>query len=999
MKRRRWLAAATRALVASGLAWGCVARVQAQALSNDRFNVQIGGNGEISSLRLTGDAFPTNYVMNRSNAPTQDTADHEWVGELIFSYRINGGAWTSALTNQSSDVRKIAKNGNAVSVSYENSSSPSGVRNFKLVETYSLVDDYLYWEIAVTNTGTQSLEIGDFGLPLPFNEYWFAKDVIYETRTVYQSFTGNNSSYITVSRPSGVGPFLLLVPDATTGAGFEYMDNWRPEEHGASLWAAGAGMPKWSNGLNVFYIHSNAIKSTHRGYLPNTSLMLAAGASKTYAFKFFKVQSQEEVKQKLYDSGLIDVSVAPGMIFATDMTAKIDLHTKKPIQTVTAKYPAETTLTAIAGGAQDHNLYQLNLSHLGQNDLTVSYGDGETTTLQFYAIEPIDAAIQRHATFMVDHTQSHDMNDPLYQIFDDWMMDTKSRRGVVGSWGWGDDWGWTHGQFLAEKNAQTPVASEIRALDDYLNASWGKVIDSRSYVVSDWWCQTPDCAYDRPFAYPHVVNTYLSMFKVAQRYPTLVQYRQPADTYLLRAYHVLNTLYSGRADPGTGYMGEQTLPELMQALRDAGHTSEAQFVGNVISQLYAAFKSKPYPYGSEYSYDNTGEEAVYMAAKVSGDTSVLDKVNTKTRACRGQQPVWYYYADPVTLNGENWWQFQYSVSLVGYCMDDWLRSYSKTPEQDERLSYAAKIANVGAINSGQIDAAPENLGTVAWTYQASKGDVYIGTKADSGTLHNGWRQMSGEADLGLFGALRILSSDVAIDPIFGLFGYGCDVTQHGNCYEIKPKDGVFKRLNLITEHVYLELDRDRYSAATLSNSRDFVSLTLQNQTADAHTTKLTLSGLAPGKYDVSLGAASAGTLTVENGKPASLALSLGSEASYELRIGVGCKAEDPTVKNGSGGANGAGGANGGTGTAPGGSPGGVVGGPSGGAAGDAALTGAGTGGGVATGTPGGKAGGCGCRVAAAASTRTPVAVAGLWLFALARLGWRGTRRRRQSARG
>lgn len=77
-------------------------------------------------------------------------------------------------------------------------------------------------------------------------------------------------------------------------------------------------------------------------------------------------------------------------------------------------------------------------------------------------------------------------------------------------------------------------------------------------------------------------------------------------------------------------------------------------------------------------------------------------------------------------------------------MDDWVRNHSTTPELDERLNYAAKIANVGAINSGQIDSDPANLGTVSWTYQAMKGNVYRGN-AEGGELHNGWRQMAGDA--------------------------------------------------------------------------------------------------------------------------------------------------------------------------------------------------------------------------------------------------------------
>ncbi len=373
----------------------------------------------------------------------------------------------------------------------------------------------------------------------------------------------------------------------------------------------------------------------------------------------------------------------------------------------------------------------------------------------------------------------------LKGVFDDWMMDTKAKRGLSGGSGWGDDWGWTHGEFLAEKNAQTPVASEVSALDTYLDAVWARAIDNTSYIVQDWWCppgtsasNIMGCYYDRAYAYPHAFNTYFSMYKIASLYPDLVSYHLSADAYLLRAYNILHTLYSGHGNAGTGYMGEQTLPDIAAALTAGGHTTEATFVNNVIKQLYQAFSGSKYPYGSEYTYDNTGEEAVYMAARQNGDASVLAKVNAKTRACRGQEPVWYYYADPVTLNGENWWQFQYTASLAGTCMDDFVRNQSSAPELDERLSYAAKIANISAINSGQIDSDPANLGTVSWTYQAMKGNVYVNSfDPPSSKLHDGWREMAGEADLGLFGAIRILSADVANDPVFGLIGYGCDVVQ------------------------------------------------------------------------------------------------------------------------------------------------------------------------------------------------------------------------------
>ncbi len=44
-------------------------------LSNNVFSISVGDYGDISSLRLVGDTFNTNYVMNSSNAPKQNTAD------------------------------------------------------------------------------------------------------------------------------------------------------------------------------------------------------------------------------------------------------------------------------------------------------------------------------------------------------------------------------------------------------------------------------------------------------------------------------------------------------------------------------------------------------------------------------------------------------------------------------------------------------------------------------------------------------------------------------------------------------------------------------------------------------------------------------------------------------------------------------------------------------------------------------------------------------------
>ncbi|MFE6079117.1 DUF5695 domain-containing protein [Paenibacillus sp. NPDC057886] len=877
-------------------------KTYAYELSTDKLILQTGTHGEISSIKIKGDAFPTEYVMNATVAPEQNTTDHQWLGELMFTYRLNGGAWTKAWTNLSADGRTITNSGNQVTVTYANASNAQGIRNFKVIETYTTQPDgSILWKIEVQNTSGQKLEIGDFGLPLPFNEQWTYGDAIYETRVVTHSFVGNNSSYITASRPSGIGSYLMLIPDATTGAGFEYQDRWRNEEHPGSKWAWNpANEGKWIEGLNVFYIHSNVIKSTNRGYLPNTSLTLEAGQSKTYGFKFLAVADEQAAKNALYDAGHIDVIVVPGMIVPTNQKAKVDLRTSK---TITKVQNANGTVIPLKENkAGDHKIYELQFSQLGPNNVTVEYDGGKKTVLQFYAIDPIDKALQDHSTFMVDKTQWNLPGDIRDKVFDDWMMNTKSKRNVFnGYWGWGDDWGLTHGQFLAEKNTLTPVAREIRAVDDYLEtAIWTNLMNGHheDYLIHDFLMPEPNTTPTyRGYAYPHVYNTYFSMYKIAKLYPDIVTYKHDKEVYLLRAYNIFKALYEGPVayNWNTGLMGELTTPDIIQALKAEGYDNEANDMMEKMRTKYGNFKNTTYPYGSEYSYDNTGEEAVYTLAKLHSDQAaeqgkaleIMGKINAKTRASRGHMPVWYYYTDPVTITGENWFNFQYTTSLAGYAMDDWIRFHeSSNREEQQRLSYAAKIANVGAINSGQISSDPDNIGAAAWTYQAEKGNY--GTNGTGGganvPLLNGWRGMTGEADLGLFGALQTLSADVAVDPIFGLTGYGADVTLANGRYNVIPLDGLFKRLNLITEKLYIELDKDQYTGAKLAPTKDYVWLDMKNLTPNQpHQTSITFQGLKSGTYQIKVDGQVQGKFNAYKAIN-TLKVDVGSAASYSVEL-------------------------------------------------------------------------------------------------------------------
>lgn len=894
-------------------------------LTNGQLQIKIGEYGQIESLRIIDeeneDFNKTEYVLNGKNAPEQGkSGEHQWMGELIFATKRDGD-WEEFKTSEA-ERRTIEKNGNKITVTYEG--------DYKVVETYSVNGESIRWEVLVINDKEGDLVIGDWGMPMAFNQYWtsaYNGEELYDTRCVYHSFVGKNSSYIYATRPSGQGKMLLFTPVSETGAGFEYRDHWRVNNgHNGSVWAQ--DQAGYHSGLDVFYIHSENIQKTGSGYMESTSITLGAGESKKYAFEFTAVDDEADLKRTLYKKNIIDAVAVPSMVFSTDMPAKFYLHANDNVEItkVYGKCVHETKLYStqenmvnnnhectgqaeIAFGEkvvyekENYYVYDIKLNCLGANHVFVEYtvgGEKCETMLQFYAMEPLADAIDRRSEFLIKH-QTDTPGQVGDKTFDDWMMDDKANRAdITGGywqmsyWGYGDDWALTHGTYLAQKNVYMPVKAQVKAVDEYLDvAIWNTLMreHQEDYLIHDFLSEEPNLSPTyRGYAYPHIYNTYFAMYRICAAYPDLIDYKEDRITYLLRAYNILKALYSDKVayNWATGLMGEITTPDIIDALYFEGLDEEAKEVERIMGIKYNNFKNTKYPYGSEYSYDNTGEEAVYTLAKMNGNETMMYKIDLKTRACRGLQPVWYYYANPVTICGENWWNFQYTAALAGYCMDDYLRYMDKEMTDDERaiaqrVNYGGKLANFTAINSGQIDSDIENIGTVAWTYQAELGHNG-GQGTGGGKLHNGWRQMAGEADLGLFGALEIISADVARDPVFGLFGYGCEVEEGKDKYTIIPRDGLFMRLNLIGEKLSLEMTGATYEKAIVNKDKSYIELKVKD---DEAYTAITVAGLEEGeRYAL-----------YENGKLK--AVSFGEKATFSY-VGSGGKVvirKNPLAKN------------------------------------------------------------------------------------------------------
>lgn len=982
-------------------------------ISNDSLRVKIGDLGQIEFLhinnnRLNNSGREVNFVLPNDTSP-QNGPEHQWMGEMIFSYRTSedgefpegregfvevdtnktlaaGGSTTysNATENLATNpyIEKNVVSDKRVEINFigqdENSTTPRTMKGFDVKSVFDMdtEDGSLLWEITLTNKSSKYIEFGDVGLPMPWNNKYTSRNSVYNERVTVHTFAGADSGYAYAIRCSGEGNFILFVPVPESGARIEYIDNWVGNNNGVSgernsslfrNWTCDSG--GWQPGLSVYYIHSKDISKTGRGYFTDkTSLILAPGESKTYQFKFYAVRAGDNSPQEsadspnnasnsmeereknmrsiLYNNGMVDAIAVPGFQTVINMPTKLALHyndeiirnVEVDIQCVHENDPFDQEHIPVQqaglvnnrrGGrglhdgnpnynesckfvekkivdGEQYHIYDLTFGCIGNNSVRVEYelkvGDKwekKFTQYEFNVMAELDEAVETHSKFMLDNQHDDDPESPTYGIYKDWYLasgeDPNTRTH------WGDDWSHDNVNFMAMKNYMIPDPEEIESLERYLiDFMWENYMKytQDKYIVANYLrdsgiYSSSSAPYTRTFSEMMVVTAYFNMYRIQKAYPDLMDYRAPRKFYLDKAYNI----YYNRVGSGTvGFYGEQQVPDIIEALRAEGMIEEA----NNLQRKFARDKGRAmanaqYPYGSEFAYDNTGEEGAYAAAKAlrtyyPEDSAVgnalrnMEKAEWKTRAMRGIQPTWYHYGNPVFIGGEHWWNFQYTASLAGSIMDDWLRYQDNEWDTDsrawaQRVNYAAKLSNFNAINMGQIS--DKYIGSVSWRYTMYKGghgamDVY-----DGGTrvMNNGWNDFSGEADEGIYGSLLLISADVVTDPIFGLVGYGSEVSKDEDVYKIIPKDGFGKRFNVIDDKIYVSLVQDACTDIEIKEDGTYIGMTIKPLVSSEHLSQIQLSGggIKDGFYSIKLDGEDAGQCYVKDNKGVANVIISGSD--------------------------------------------------------------------------------------------------------------------------
>jgi hypothetical protein len=775
-------------------------------------------------------------------------------------------------------------------------------------ESFALAAGALTWTVTLQNPGPRAVEVGDLALPLELAERAGARGDIYTKKLLRHSLVNGHGSWVYWQRSNAVGPYLLMTPEGE--AKFEYYDS-----------SAGAFTP---------YVHAAAAAAAARAQggtwrLPISTLHIAPGASVTYTFRFQWVEDVAAVRNALYAAGKFDTAIVPGMVVPSDLPAMISLRSTHRDIRLVAEHPSATRIEPVP---QKPGVYQVRFSTLGENMLTIKYGAGLWSTLEFFVTEPLETVIRKRAAFLVHHQQQTDPDKWYYGSYGDWDQKNEILRGPEDRDGlstWltdaDDDAGNARPAFLASKNVFLPDRAEIASLETYISHYlWGgmQMTDRERYPYAIY--GVPNFEANRASAddgrngrahvwriydYPHIVMLYFRMYQIAKFYPATVKDLDAAG-YLERAYRtgiaywtVPSEIEKWSAD-AVGTMNEAIIPDLIDALEREGKSEWAQDLRSHWEGKVDRFiNHTPNLYGSEFAFDSTGFESTGAFAKYARmhpmptvTSEALKKFDDFQLALDMADRGWLettYYQLGSDYRGNLSYLLSYMSQMGGWAILDHALYEAADPTDALRLGYASSVSSWALVNSGT-----RATGFGAWfPSEANDGATGGGFMPEAfgrawigKTVMRGAWFYSAEEDVGYCAAIRTHATILANDPVFGDIAYGGVLTRAGNSVSVIPRDGLRVRFHVVRgdQRLHLELDHDGFAKEqpiAVADDLSRIAFTVENRTGGKHTTALTIAGLPAGSFNVILDGRRVSTLSA--GRTERIALPIAG-ATVSVRI-------------------------------------------------------------------------------------------------------------------
>src|SRR5688572_5102460 len=338
---------------------------------------------------------------------SQRSADqYHHLGDIILRTRVGGsGPWQKYDT---ADARKpveaLPSVGPMLASADLTPTLPPDIP-LQITRSWIVENGRLVLRFEFKNKTAQPVQIDGLGFPMVFNNMITGRNLkeAHEKCSFSDPYIGQHAGYLQVTRLSGAGPALVVVPDGRTPfEGYQLLNEpTRPSQT--------------FEGVFAWMVHTQAyVEEDWRDAVPwnpPTMATLTPGQTKTYGVKFLLADSIRNIETTLAQNDRPVAIGIPGYILPMDVEGRLFMKHKRKVKSFGVD-PAGA-LELKEEKAKRWKAFRVRGKMWGRARLTITYDDGTTQSISYYVIKPSTQTVADMGNFLFTRQWFDDPNDPF----------------------------------------------------------------------------------------------------------------------------------------------------------------------------------------------------------------------------------------------------------------------------------------------------------------------------------------------------------------------------------------------------------------------------------------------------------------------------------------------------------------------------------------------------------------------------------------------------------
>lgn len=715
-----------------------------------------------------------------------------------------------------------------------------------------------YWEVVngnlvllfkLKNTGSKTVEIGSLGMPMIFNNILQGEELeqAHARNVFYDPYIGKDAGYLQVTRLSGKGPALLVIP-----YGHSAFEAYNP--------LLSDPTPKGIDfeGFYEWMVNSKAYAETDwkkaEPWNKPTSVFLKPGESSEYGVKFVLAASIKGIEQKLVEQHRPVAVGVPGYVLPMGTDGNLFLNYAHKVKSIQVEPAGALTITPISAENKTLQAYRVKGLQWGRARLTITYADRLCQTISYKVIKAERDLVKDYGRFLTNE-QWFNKPDTFHRNPSVISYDYEKKQQVTQDsrvWiaGLSDEGG--AGSWLGAmmKQLVQPDKAEIAKLQAFVNHTLfgniqhsegpqkygvkksvfyyqpdsipkGTYNDSLNWKTWAAWSHKDANDVGRSYNYPHVTAAHWVMYRLARNYTGLVT-EQNWQFYLNNSYETAMAMVKQAPYYAQfGQMEGTIFYLLLMDLKAEGWSDKALSLETEMRKRADHWHTLQYPFGSEMPWDSTGQEEVYTWSKYFGYT---DKAEVTINAILGYMPTvphWGYNG-----SARRYWDFLYGgkLSRIERQLHHYGSGLNAIPVLSEYRNHSNDLYLL-RVGYGGL------LGSVSNITQDGFGPAAFHSYPSTLKIDG----LSGDYGPNFFGYAVNSATYIAHDKNFGWLAFGGNLKQEQGVIKVAITTASAQRVFIAPAGLWLTLDAGRFKTVTYNPAMGKVTITLN--AANAYTPK------------------------------------------------------------------------------------------------------------------------------------------------------------------